>query len=199
MGFSTTGATSPSVSVGRYWLPSVASRLKREARHAGLCRQAGPPGGFRRSRPSGVRRLVAHPLGPVLPMKSRERSWRGAGLESVYRAQPSPGCRCSRVGQSSPSLARLDLGPAISASGRIAHAMDPGVFDSAGAPHHLAPAPDRLLRRVPEDFGRPPVAPHLSVAPGRLTGTHPPRLTRGVPMTRLLFLTGMIALLVTGC
>ncbi len=63
-------------------------------------------------------------------MKSRERSWSGAGLESVYRAQPSPGCRCSRVGQSSPSLARLDLGPAISASGRIVDAMDPGVFDS---------------------------------------------------------------------
>src|SRR3989441_4163966 len=74
-------------------------------------------------------------------------------------------------GPSSPGLAQLDLGPAISASGRIVDAMDPGVFDSAGAPHPFARAPDRLLRRVAEDFGRPPLRPHPRTPGGRRAGT----------------------------
>src|SRR3990172_4300546 len=53
----------------RFWLPAVETRLERDTRHAGLRWKAGPPRPFRRSTPSGVRRLVAHPLGPVLPMK----------------------------------------------------------------------------------------------------------------------------------
>ena len=73
----------------RFWLRSVETRLEQDTRHAGLRWKAGPPGPFRRSRPSGVRRLVAHPLGPVLPMKLRERSWSGPGLESVERAGDS--------------------------------------------------------------------------------------------------------------
>jgi len=82
----------------RFWLPSVETRLEQDTRHAGLRWKAGPPGPFRRSTPSGVRRLVAHPLGPVLPMKLRERSersWSGPGLEAVERAGDS----CAGDGQ----------------------------------------------------------------------------------------------------
>src|SRR5438093_7454221 len=40
-------------------------------------------------------------------------------------------------------------------------------------PARRIPRPDRLLPRVPDDFGRPPVPPYLSAAPGRLTGGAP--------------------------
>lgn len=91
----------------RFRLPSVETRLEQDTRHAGLRWKAGPPGPFRRSTASGVRRLVAHPLGPVLPVTLRERSWSGLRLASVYRAGDS----CAGGGQ-----AGGGVGPPVSRS-----------------------------------------------------------------------------------